>query len=132
MELKRCMKQYSHMYLDIQNDNENIYVSPDNTARTSGNAAIPKNSDYKKRFPDLKRLRRRLSASDCLRGLNNALPITIRKRGGDYFTDKDFNEFKKYIDDDFEHIKRACIERKPKRIYFPYQGLFGDISFAIF
>lgn len=42
------------------------------------------------------------------------------------FEDKDFDEVKKYIDEDFECIKQACIERKPKCIYFPPEGLYEN------
>lgn len=126
MELKKCPYPYHQRYTVIEKDTENIYVFPDNVKRCSGSAALPEGSeDYKKRFPNIKRFRRPITKCQIVRGFKNAFPITI-KNGSYMFEDKDFDEVKKYIDEDFEYIKQACIERKPKYIYFPPEGLYGN------
>ena len=126
MELKKFPWPYQQRYTVIEKDTENIYVFPDSVTRFSGSAALPEGSeDYKKRFPNIKRFRRPISKRQIVRGFKNAFPITI-KNGSYMFEDKDFDEVKKYIDEDFEYIKQACIERKPKYIYFPPEGLYGN------
>lgn len=126
MELKKYPLPYQQRHTVIGKDAENIYIFPDNIKRASGSTALPEGSeDYKKRFPNIKRFRRPITKPQIVRGYKNAFPITI-KNGSYMFEDKDFDEAKKYIDEDFEYIKQACIERKPKCIYFPPEGLYGN------
>lgn len=126
MELKKYPLPYQQRYTVIEKDTENMYVFPDSVTRSSGSAALPEGSeDYKKRFPNIRRFRRPITKCQIVRGFKNAFPITI-KNGSHMFEDKEFDEVKKYIDEDFECIKQACIERKPKCIYFPPEGLYEN------
>ena len=120
----------------VQNDKSNdIYIFTDNCDRTSGSQAIDNDSEYSKRF-DKKGLKYPKMTSAVLRGLPNAYPVTTQKRyvpgkksAEGNWTDDDFEEFKKVIDDDFEHIKQAFVERKATQIIFPSNGVLnGKIS----
>lgn len=126
MDFKRYKTPYEKAYTDIANDKENIYLFTDNLLRTSGNASLPKEADkYKKRFSDVKNKKRPLRGNAIIRGLDNAYPITLMKDSrSTEFTDSNFDEAKKIIDEDFEHIKNACIEKNPKHVYLPFNGLF--------
>jgi len=120
---------------DASADSTNMYIFTDNGDRTSGNGKIDDNSEYSIRFGK-KGLKYPSVTSAIIRGLSNAYPITTQKK---YFpgnkskegnwTDDDFEEFKKVIDDDIEHIKNACVEKGYKEIIFPYNGILnGRIS----
>ena len=119
----------------ISEDSTKMYVFTDNGDRTSGKGKIPDDSEYSTRFGK-KGLCYPSMTSAVLRGLPNSYPITTQKtyvpgiksfQGN--WDDSDFEEFKKVIDDDFEHIKKACVEKGYKEIIFPYKGVLnGKIS----
>ena len=119
----------------VENDKDKIYIFTDNTNRTSGSLPISDDSAYSKRFGK-KGLRYPTMTSAVLRGLDNAFPITTQKyykkgssRAECNWVDEDLDEFKKVIDDDFEHIKKACKEKGYKKIFFPVNGVLnGKIS----
>lgn len=119
----------------VSNSPDALFIFTDNGDRTSGANVIPDDSEYSKRF-NKKGLRYPKITTAVIRGLDNAYPITTQKKlyyGRTSFkgnwSDDDFEEFKKVIDDDFEHIKRACAEKKIKVIYFPNRGVLnGPIS----
>lgn len=133
MILRRVGSNYSRTV--IKNDKDNLYVFTDNGDRTSGKGKIPDDSEYSKRFGKTN-LCYPTKTSAVLRGLENSCPITTQKRYipgvrshmGNW-TDDDFEEFKKVIDEDFEFIKKKCVDRKYKTIYFPKNGILnGAIS----
>ena len=127
-------KGYFNREIAANNPNA-IFIFTDNGDRTSGGNNIPDDSEYSKRFSK-KGLKYPKVTTAVLRGLDNAFPITTQKKlfygsisyKGNW-SDDDFDEFKKVIDDDFEHIKEACREKKYKVIYFPQGGVLnGPIS----
>lgn len=118
-----------------KNDTERLYIFTDNCDRSSGKGNIPDDSEYSIRFGK-KGLKYPSMTSALLRGLPNSYPITTQKKyvpgskshEGNW-EDSDFEEFKKVIDDDFEHIKKACVEKGYKEIVFPIHGVLnGKIS----
>lgn len=130
------VKSKSAYHRDIvEKDTERIYIFTDNCDRTSGAQKIDDNSEYSKRFGK-KGLKYPKMTTALLRGLPNAYPVTTQKRyvpgsksADGNWTDDDFEEFKKVIDDDFEHIKQAFAEKKPIEIVFPTNGVLnGPIS----
>jgi len=133
MILRRVSSDYSRT--TVKKDKDNLYVFTDNGDRTSGKIKIPDNSEYSQRFGKTG-LYHPSKTSDMLRGLENACPITTQKRyvpgikcyNGNW-TDDDFEEFKKVIDEDFEFIKKQCVDKKYKEIIFPKNGVLnGKIS----
>jgi len=133
MILKKSTSKY---YRDIvAGDTTKMYVFTDNGDRTSGKGKIPDDSEYSTRFGK-KNLCYPSMTSAVLRGLPNSYPITTQKTyvpgiksSQGNWNDSDFEEFKKVIDDDFEHIKKACVEKGYKEIIFPYNGVLnGKIS----
>ena len=133
MILKKSTSKY---YRDIvAGDTTKMYIFTDNCDRTSGKGKIPDDSEYSIRFGK-KGLHFPTMTSALLRGLPNAYPITTQKRyvsGAKSYegnwNDEDFEEFKKVIDDDFEHIKKACVEKGYTEIVFPSKGILnGAIS----
>lgn len=118
----------------IEKDTENIYIFIDNLDRSSGNALLSdKNSDYYKKYhaaSDKPLKYPTLSTSAVIRGLNNAFPITIKRRnwGKTCWGESNFQEFKMVIDEDIRTIKRAIDILKPKVVYFPLYGLLGSTA----
>jgi len=119
----------------VAEDSKNIYIFTDNCDRSSGKGEIPDDSTYSKRFGK-KKLKYPAVTSAFIRGLENSFPITTQKKyvprpnqfEGNW-TDDDFEEFKKVIDDDFEAIKEACKRLKPQEVRFPSGGILnGSIS----
>ena len=132
------MKRYEgweYLRSNVEKDKRNIYIFTDNCNRTSGRYKIPDDSTYSKRFGKTG-LCYPTMTSALIRGLENAFPVTTQKsyvKGAKRFegnwTDDDFEEFKKVIDDDFEAIKEACLKRKPDYVFFPNNGVLnGSIS----
>lgn len=111
----------------IEKDSDNLYIFEDSIGRSSGSNRISDLSDYSKRFGK-KNLRYPSNyGSQIIRGLNNAFPITtIKDNNRKVWCDDDFETFKKIIDDDIEHIKKACAENKYKNIVFPSSGLINS------
>jgi len=107
-----------------------IYVFTDNCDRTSGTGIVPDDSNYSKRFGKTG-LKYPKTTSACIRGLDNAFPITTQKgyslkgKENNNWNDDDFEEFKKIIDDDINTIKRACKTLKAKYIIFPSSGILN-------
>ena len=107
-----------------------IYVFTDNCDRTSGTGIIPDDSNYSKRFGKTG-LKYPKTTSACIRGLDNAFPITTQKgyspkgKENNNWNDDDFEEFKKIIDDDINTIKRACKDLKAEYIIFPSSGILN-------
>ena len=126
------LRRTSYSRKSVVNDTKNLYVFIDNCDRTSGTIEISDESNYSKRF-NKKGLKRTASYSASIRGLENAFPITIKKHINENWTEEEFEEFKKVIDDDIKVIKKACKELKPVSIVFPYSGLLnsdtGKITF---
>jgi len=133
MILTKAKNAYSRK--SVSEDNTKMYVFTDNGDRTSGKGKIPDDSEYSTRFGK-KNLCYPSMTSAVLRGLSNSYPITTQKRyvsGAKSYegnwNDEDFEEFKKVIDDDFEHIKKACIEKGYTEVVFPSKGILnGAIS----
>ena len=137
MKLIKCKGAYHRT--TVENDKDKIYIFTDNTNRTSGSLPISDDSAYSKRFGK-KGLRYPTMTSAVLRGLDNAFPITTQRyykkgssRAEGNWTDEDFKEFKKVIDEDVDVIKKACVERGIDTVIFPSGGLLNssiaDISF---
>ena len=110
-----------------------IYVFTDNGDRTSGKRRVPDESEYAKRFGKTGLMHPQAQTSAILRGLDNAFPITTQKhyvpspnQNKGNWEDSDFEEFKKVIDDDIEHIKEACVRLKPEKIIFPWNGVLNS------
>jgi hypothetical protein len=119
----------------VKDDTERLYIFTDNGDRSSGKGLIPDDSEYSIRFGK-KNLHFPSRTTALIRGLENAYPVTTQKRfvpGTNSYLgnwkDEDFEEFKKVIDDDFEHIKNACKEKGYEEIIFPQNGVLnGKIS----
>lgn len=110
-----------------------IYIFTDNGDRTSGKQRVPDESEYAKRFGKTGLMHPLSKTSAILRGLDNAFPITTQKhyvlspnQSKVNWEDSDFEEFKKVIDDDIEHIKEACVRLKPANIIFPCYGILNS------
>lgn len=130
MILKRA--NYIYTRTQVKKDKERMYIFTDNCDRTSGSHKIKDESEYSTRFGK-KDLKYPSVTSALFRGLDNAYPITTQKgyeKGKDTslknWNDEDFDEFKRVIDDDFEHIKKACIEKGYKEIIFPVNGVLNS------
>jgi hypothetical protein len=109
-----------------------IYVFTDNGDRTSGSHKIPDDSGYSTRFGKTG-LCYPTTTSALIRGIDNEFPITTQKRyvkGSGFherdWTDDGFDAFKKVIDDDFEHIQKACVQRKIDTVVFPEKGILNS------
>ena len=125
-------KMYSTSYNRdvVAGDPYDLYIFTDNCSRTSGTRKINPNSWYSKEFGQNLCYPTRTSA--CIRGLDNALPITTMKsyvRGGDYklnrWTDNDIKEFEEVIDKDIERIKEYIRTHVCHRVFIPNGGFFG-------
>ena len=131
--MKLIRKSYSR--ITASKDKEHIYVFTDNLDRTSGQGKISDDSSYSKRFGKTGLCYPSVTSA-VLRGLENAFPVTTQKgykKGTNpsiyNWTDDDFEEFKKVIDDDFEKIKEACVKYSTDTVYFPSTGVLnGNIS----
>ena len=107
---------------------EGMYIFTDNTDRSSGRNLIGDWNWYGKKYGKMKCYPH--STTSQLRGLENAYPITLQKhcfskgsyKGGQWL-DEEFDEFKKYIDEDIAKIKEDL--PKYKYIVLPEGGLFG-------
>lgn len=115
----------------VENNPDTMFIFTDNGNRSSGKNKIPDDSEYSLRFGK-KNLKYPTTTSAIIRGLPNAYPITTQKEYFPYYksymgnwNDSDFDEFKKVIDDDFEHIKKACVEKGYKEIVFPMNGVLN-------
>jgi hypothetical protein len=115
----------------VEQDRNNIYIFTDNCSRTSGSGMIDHNSWYAICFGNNCKYPSVTTA--CIRGLDNAYPITTMKRyvkGADYqqyrWTDDDIEEFKTIIDQDFNRIKCVIISKKLKKVYVPSNGFFNS------
>jgi hypothetical protein len=89
-----------------EKDTEYMYLFTDNAGRTSGSGVIDPNSWYAKKYGADKKYASKTQA--VARGLKNVYPITTMvddKRT--QWTDDQFNEYKKIIDDEIETIKQA-------------------------
>jgi hypothetical protein len=105
-----------------EKDTEYMYLFTDNAGRTSGSGVIDPNSWYAKKYGADKKYASKTQA--VARGLNNVYPITTMvddKRT--QWTDDQFNEYKKIIDDEIETIKQAS--KKYKGIKFGAEMPFG-------
>jgi hypothetical protein len=133
MNLQRFPFKYTRT--NVEKYPNSIFIFTDNGNRTSGSYKIPDDSEYSKRFGKTD-LKHPSTTSAIIRGMEKAFPVTTQKlyvaglkRFDGNWTDDDFEEFKKVIDDDFEHIKEACKRYKPKIVYFPNKGILnGCIS----
>lgn len=118
-------------------DTNTLYVFTDNTDRDSGKPenVIDPNSPYAKKYGAGKHYPTRTQA--VVRGLPNAMPISTQRwyhegAKGDtgMWHDKDFDEFKKTIDEEVEAIKAEWKTGKYSSVAFGGEdGLFnGNIS----
>lgn len=116
-----------YRFTRTRSDKERLYVFPDNVERSSGSCKVPDKSSYSIRFgkTDAKRTS---NGHECIRGLNNSMPLTVFKTNKVFWCDDDFDEFKKYIDDDVKEIKRICNECGYKEIVFPHQGILNGLQ----
>lgn len=115
---------------------EALYIFTDNTDRTSGDTAnVPNNGWYARKYgKGLSFGTLNNPTTAVIRGLDNAYPISTMKRfykkaglsiEQSRWTDADFNEFKKVIDDEINTIKEALYSGKYKYIVFPINGVTG-------
>lgn len=114
---------------DVDSDKENMYIFTDNTDRDSGSGKIDEDSWYSKKYGNGKHFPSITSA--VIRGLDNAYPITTQRWYNDKnkgvsgrWTDEDFEDFKKVIDDDFKTIYENF--KRYKNIIIPYGGIFNS------
>lgn len=119
---------------NVMEDKNSMYIFTDNTDRDSGKSLIPNTSWYSQKYGEGKHYPSMTTA--LIRGLDNAYPITTQhwynsqhKRTTGRWTDDDFDEFKKVIDDDFDTIYKDC--KNFKRIVFPMGGIFNSKISAI-
>ena len=105
-----------------EKDKDYLYLFTDNAGRTSGSGTIDPNSWYAKKYGTDKKYASKTQA--VARGLENVYPITTMvddKRT--QWTDAQFDEYKKIIDDEIETIKKAL--SKYKGIKFGAEMPFG-------
>lgn len=114
---------------EVASDATSMYIFTDNTDRNSGKGSISNESWYSLKYGKGKHYPNVTSA--LIRGLDNAYPITTQRwynkehKGiTGRWNDEDIDEFKKVIDDDFEHIKSEM--HKYKKIIFPFGGIFNS------
>ena len=127
MKIIRASKFYNRE--EVEKDFTTMYIFTDNTDRDSGKGEIPDNVWYSKMYGAGKHFPKVTSA--CIRGLKNAYPITTQRwynkqHKGIYgrWNDEDFEEFKKVIDEDFQHIRTDMF--KYEKIVFPFGGIFNS------
>ena len=126
-EIIRADKFYNRK--EVSSDISNMYIFTDNTDRDSGKGSIADESWYSLKYGKGKHYPKVTSA--LIRGLENAYPITTQRwynkehKGiTGRWNDEDIDEFKKVIDDDFEHIKSEM--HKYRKIVFPFGGIFNS------
>jgi hypothetical protein len=105
-----------------EKDTDYMYLFTDNAGRTSGSGTIDPNSWYAKKYGADKKYASKTQA--VARGLNNVYPITTMvddKRT--QWTDAQFDEYKKIIDDEIETIKQAL--KNYKGVKFGAEMPFG-------
>ena len=105
-----------------EKDTDYMYLFTDNAGRTSGSGTIDPNSWYAKKYGADKKYASKTQA--VARGLENVYPITTMvddKRT--QWTDAQFDEYKKIIDDEIETIKQAS--KNYKGIKFGAEMPFG-------
>ena len=93
----------------VENDRKTLYIFTDNTNRDSGSRLIDPNSEYAKKYGKDKHYPTVTQAT--IRGLDNAMPLstqhwydTEHKSETGRWTDNDFAEFKKVIDQEIQDI----------------------------
>ena len=93
----------------VENDRKTLYIFTDNTDRDSGSRLIDPNSEYAKKYGKDKHYPTVTQAT--IRGLDNAMPLSTQhwyhgeyKREKGRWTDNDFDEFKKVIDQEIQDI----------------------------
>lgn len=106
---------------DAQKDPTSLYIFTDNTDRDSGKTLIDPMSKYAQRYGQNKHFPTMTQA--VLRGLDNAMPISTQRWYHDgakgvtgRWTDADFDEFKKVIDEEVNDIIEEWKSGKYKRI----------------
>ena len=105
-----------------EKDTDYMYLFTDNAGRTSGSGVIDPNSWYAKKYGTDKKYASKTQA--VARGLENVYPITTMvddKRT--QWTDAQFDEYKKIIDDEIATIKEAS--KNYKGIKFGAEMPFG-------
>lgn len=116
------------------NNPRSLYVFTDNTDRTSGSGEISDDSWYAQRYG--KGLKYPTQTSAVIRGLDNARPISTQryyhegaKGVAGRWTDADFAEFKKVIDQEIQDIIDAWATGNYDEIIFPL-GDYKDGSYG--
>lgn len=96
---------------DAAKDTSSLYIFIDSCSRSSGEEDVPGDSSYARKYSEGKQLKHPKSATTaCLRGLDNAMPLTLLKRyykgdtEGNRWTDADADEFKGVIHADVDAI----------------------------
>lgn len=104
--------QQSFTRASVKENPRTLYIFTDNTDRTSGRGTIDSNSWYAQRYGQ--GLHYPTTTSACIRGLDNARPISTQKKyvPGKNSSDgnwkvEDFEEFKRTIDAEIEDIIAA-------------------------
>ena len=127
MKVIRATEEYTRK--NVRDDSTSMYIFTDNTDRDSGKTPIPKSSWYLEKYGPGKHYPSMTTA--LIRGLDNAFPITTQhwynaehKGLTGRWTDEDFEEFKKVIDDDFDEIYRNA--HRFNQIVFPIGGIFNS------
>ncbi len=64
----------------------------------------------------------------CIREQVNSIGIATQKSANEFFTDKEYDENCKLIDEEIEKIKRYAEEREVKAIGFPWMGIGTGLS----
>ena len=130
MKLKRGCTQKTYSFRVADESNDKLFVFIDNMNRRgqkdiAGNSSRFKldDTDYGKRF-ELTNVYSHKNIT--LRGAKRAYPVTLYTNEHKLWTENQFDEFKKVIDDDFNHIYRAIDELKPKEVVFPKDGLLRE------
>ena len=132
MKVYRTDKLYTRK--SVSEDSKNMYIFTDNTDRDSGKNLIDADSWYCKKYGVNKHYPTMTTA--IIRGLPNAYPITTQrwynaehKGVNGRWTDGDYEEFVKIIDNDFEEISKNL--DKFDNVIFPQGGIFNSKISAI-
>jgi hypothetical protein len=117
-----------------ENNPRSLYVFTDNTDRTSGSGEISDESWYAQRYGT--GLKYPTQTTAVVRGLDNARPISTQrwyhegaKGVAGRWTDADFEEFKKVIDQEIQDIMDAWNTGNYDEIIFPL-GSYKDGSYG--
>ena len=123
----------------VKNSKNSLFLFSDNANRDSGTGRIPTDSDYARTFAkDGRQLHYPLVSSACIRGLSNAMPITMqhyydREKGltGEKvrWNDSDIEEFSAVLDADIERIKAAIETSLYDTVVLP-EGGFSNSSLS--